>query len=217
MTKMYIDHTVVEKALEFLDAEFGWSPGEAPRIDALRAALHQQMEPVEPVAWLSALKDAFFEGFTSVATYNDTLLNSPEEAWEKYKPPRVAQPSNQCAETCVRAKLCATCAQALAVHAEPVSKMTTHRAIYFMERFKREEKLLGPNEQAALDFVISMLEKQAALDQQHPVVWGVDWGSGGDLPCVSIVKKQADGSVEIVAVRYGPADVASPQKIDDNS
>ena len=47
------------------------------------------------------------------------------------------------------------------VLAQPVSKMTTHRAIYFMERFKREEKLLGPNEQAALDFVISMLEKQA--------------------------------------------------------
>lgn len=28
-----------KQALEFLDAEFGWSPGEAPRIDALRAAL----------------------------------------------------------------------------------------------------------------------------------------------------------------------------------
>jgi hypothetical protein len=35
--------------------------------------------------------------------------------------------------------------------------MTAHRAMYFMERFKREEKLLGPNEQAAVDFVIAML------------------------------------------------------------
>lgn len=35
--------------------------------------------------------------------------------------------------------------------------MTAERAKYFMERFKHEEKLLGPNEQAALDFVISML------------------------------------------------------------
>jgi hypothetical protein len=34
-----------QQALEFLDAEFGWSPGEAPRIDALRAALAQQ-EPM---------------------------------------------------------------------------------------------------------------------------------------------------------------------------
>jgi hypothetical protein len=40
---------------------------------------------------------------------------------------------------------------------EPVAKMTAHRAMYFMERFKREEKLLGPNEQAAVDFVIAML------------------------------------------------------------
>jgi hypothetical protein len=52
----------------------------------------QQAEPVEPVACIDALKDAFFEGFTSVATYNDTLLNSPEEAWEKYKPPHTAPP-----------------------------------------------------------------------------------------------------------------------------
>ena len=42
----------------------------------------------EPVACIAALKDAFFEGFTSVATYNDTLLNSPEEAWGNYKPPQ---------------------------------------------------------------------------------------------------------------------------------
>lgn len=89
------------------------------RCAKVNAAPSQQ----EPVAWLSALKDAFFEGFTSVATYNDTLLNSPEEAWEKYKPPNIAQPSNQCAETCVRAKLCATCAQALAQQAEPVAWM----------------------------------------------------------------------------------------------
>ena len=30
-----------QQALEFLDETFGWSPGEAPRIDALRAALEQ--------------------------------------------------------------------------------------------------------------------------------------------------------------------------------
>lgn len=45
-------HEAAQQALEFLDAEFGWSPGEAPRIDALRAALAQQDEPVEPVAWM---------------------------------------------------------------------------------------------------------------------------------------------------------------------
>lgn len=39
----------------------------------------------------------------------------------------------------------------------PAQGMTAHRAIYFMERFKKEEKLLGPNEQAAVDFVLAML------------------------------------------------------------
>ena len=39
--------TAAQQALEFLDEEFGWSPGEAPRIDALRAALAQeQAEPI---------------------------------------------------------------------------------------------------------------------------------------------------------------------------
>lgn len=56
-------------------------------ITALRATLAQQ---TLPAAWSDSLKDAFFEGFTSVKTYNDTLLNSPEEAWENYKPLHIA-------------------------------------------------------------------------------------------------------------------------------
>lgn len=35
--------------------------------------------------------------------------------------------------------------------------MNADKAAYFMRRFKREEKLLGPNEQLAIDFVLSML------------------------------------------------------------
>lgn len=38
--------------------------------------------------------------------------------------------------------------------------MTAKSAAYFMERFKKEEKLRGPSEQAAIDFVLEMLEKQ---------------------------------------------------------
>ena len=56
---------------------------------------------------------------------------------------------------------------------EPVAKaMTAERALYFMERFKHEEKLLGPNEQAALDFVISMLEtppQRQPLTDEHAI------------------------------------------------
>lgn len=39
--------------------------------------------------------------------------------------------------------------------------MTAARAAFFMDRFRREEKLLGPNERAAVDFVIAMLENKA--------------------------------------------------------
>ena len=76
-----------DKAREIVDKRF-------------HAALAQQDEPVqEPVAWEDALKDAFFEGFASVATYNDTILNSPEEAWEKYKPPHVVERAHGIGET----------------------------------------------------------------------------------------------------------------------
>jgi hypothetical protein len=42
--------------------------------------------------------------------------------------------------------------------------MTPQRASYFMERFKREEKLLGPNERAAIDYVVAMLQSTAQPD-----------------------------------------------------
>ena len=47
----------------------------------------------------------------------------------------------------------------------PASGMTTERAAYFMRRFKHEEKLLGPNEQAAVDFVLDMLEPSPTAEQ----------------------------------------------------
>ena len=34
---------------------------------------------------MDLVKDAFFEGFVSVETYNDTRLNSVEDAWAEYK------------------------------------------------------------------------------------------------------------------------------------
>ena len=91
---------IVSKARRDLEAVGGFDnglvgvPASGVRllIERLEAAL---AEPQEPVAYIDALKDAFFEGFTSVATYNDTLLNSPEEAWRKYKPPRIAPPKHK--------------------------------------------------------------------------------------------------------------------------
>ncbi len=41
--------------------------------------------------------------------------------------------------------------------------MSPERAAYFMRRFKSEEKLLGPNEQAAVDYVLSLLAQHDCI------------------------------------------------------
>jgi hypothetical protein len=49
--------------------------------------------------------------------------------------------------------------------------MTAERAAYFLRRFKHDEKMLGPNEQAALDFAIAALATQR---QAEPVASAAD-------------------------------------------
>lgn len=52
---------------------------------------------------------------------------------------------------------------------EPGTPMDAHRAAYFMRRFLHEEKMLGPNEQAALHFTIDALEAmESAAQHQEP-------------------------------------------------
>ncbi|WP_206627415.1 hypothetical protein [Pseudomonas aeruginosa] len=42
-------------------------------------------------------------------------------------------------------------------------EMSSERAAYFMRRFKSEEKLLGPNEQAAVDYVLSLIAQHERI------------------------------------------------------
>jgi len=64
-----------------------------------------------------------------------------------------------------------------------------------------------PEPIAALRLAIEQAERQ------EPVAWGVDWGKAGDIPCVSIIKRLADGGMEVVAVEYAPyAYTAPPQR-----
>lgn len=53
---------------------------------------------------------------------------------------------------------------------EPGTPMDAHRAAYFMRRFLHDEKMLGPNEQAALQFTIAALEalESAVKHQEQP-------------------------------------------------
>ena len=63
--------------------------------------------------------------------------------------------------------------------------MTNERARYFMERFKNEEKLLGPHEQSAVDYVIAMLQQaqperaplsDAEIEQEFCNITGLETG-----------------------------------------
>lgn len=50
--------------------------------------------------------------------------------------------------------------------AQELGNMNHKRAAYFMRRFRSEEKLLGPNEQSAVDYVIALLEQSQAQQSQ---------------------------------------------------
>lgn len=91
---------------------------------------------------------------------------------------------------------CPKCArkqpQASAAQSAPVG-MTAERAAYFMRRFKHEEKLLGPNEQAAIDYVLAMLVAQSAPAGEREAfehLWATrnsgDDGVIGDRPLRSL-------------------------------
>ncbi len=57
-----------------------------------------------------------------------------------------------------------------------VGTMTPERATYFLERFKREEKWLGPHEQWALDYTIAALASptpdSSAVSGSADMPWG---------------------------------------------
>ena len=49
-----------------------------------------------------------------------------------------------------------------------------------------------------------------SVKQQEPVTWGVDWGKAGDIPCVSIIKRVPNGSIDVMAVEYAPYSYTTP-------
>ena len=57
-----------------------------------------------------------------------------------------------------------------------LQRMTESRAAFFMERFLREEKLLGPNERAAVQFALNMLEAQERMTALHKPAVDKAWG-----------------------------------------
>lgn len=65
----------------------------------------------------------------------------------------------KCVKDCPDCKAQPSQAQAEAERPE----MSPERAAYFMRRFKAEEKMLGPNEQAAVDYVLSLIAQHERI------------------------------------------------------
>lgn len=59
-------------------------------VDQLQVALSAQ-QATQSVAWAESIEAAFRCGFSSPATYNDTLLNTADEEWEKEKADLIPQ------------------------------------------------------------------------------------------------------------------------------
>jgi hypothetical protein len=92
--------------------------------------------------------------------------------------------------------------------------MTAERAAYFLRRFKHDEKMLGPNEQAALDFAIAVL---AAQRQAEPVAYQYQDREGKWRPFMDerhYENTVADGSWPIRALYAGPVPAAGDEVTD---
>ncbi|EZO10985.1 hypothetical protein AJ63_06223, partial [Pseudomonas aeruginosa 3576] len=101
--------------------------------------------------WLEQHMSHHFSPELDLAKYEDSgeyRYNPAADYWKAWQArAALAQPSPAQAE------------QAEAERPE----MSPERAAYFMRRFKSEEKLLGPNEQAAVDYVLSLLAQHESI------------------------------------------------------
>ncbi|HFH2578088.1 hypothetical protein [Pseudomonas aeruginosa] len=109
----------------------------ATRLRGIVEAL-DNIHDTSPHRWSTDLDDVHSSAESLLAMIKD---QAPTQAAQGLAGAALAQPSPAQAE------------QAEAERPE----MSPERAAYFMRRFKSEEKLLGPNEQAAVDYVLSLL------------------------------------------------------------
>ncbi|EPA6883475.1 hypothetical protein ACQ477_005406 [Pseudomonas aeruginosa] len=84
-------------------------------------------------------------------------------------------------------------------------EMSPERAAYFMRRFKSEEKLLGPNEQAAVDYVLSLLAQHdrivgelraKAVQLREALEWRAE-NQAGQRELLRSVKAERDAALAI--------------------
>lgn len=115
----------------------------ATRLRGIVEAL-DNIHDTSPHRWSTDLDDVHSSAESLLAMIKD---QAPTQAAQGLAGAALAQPSP---------------AQAEQAEAERPG-MSPERAAYFMRRFKSEEKLLGPNEQAAVDYVLSLLAQHESI------------------------------------------------------
>ncbi|HFJ0418540.1 TPA: hypothetical protein ACGS08_001080 [Pseudomonas aeruginosa] len=150
----------------------------ATRLRGIVEAL-DNIHDTSPHRWSTDLDDVHSSAESLLAMINDQASNQAD----------LAQPSPKCATCNDRGHVCLDweagaweecpdCAQAEAERPE----MSSERAAYFMRRFKSEEKLLGPNEQAAVDYVLSLIAQHERIvgdlqRQKHEADTALAWAT----------------------------------------
>lgn len=76
--------------------------------------------------------------------------------------------------------------------------MTKEEIIKALRDMARYPTVTLPRDTEALKTAADLL----AQPEQEPVEWGVDWGKDGNS--VSIIKRLADGNIEVLAWEYAP-------------
>jgi len=100
---------------------------------------------------------------------------------------------------------------------EPVAPVTWREHVEQRIRSWRQRTMNRSGDHLAIDDFMGESDIDDLVDfvcdewsGPHPepsaasVTWGIDWGTRGDRSCCSIVKKHADGTLEVVAVEYDP-------------
>jgi hypothetical protein len=130
-------------------------------LDAVtKPAPAQAQQPVnESRAWASSMAAAILADKSPGSEWHMTMMMAPHQLHA------VVGQDREHLLAFARDVWNAAKAKPEAQQAPELERMTAHRVARFLERFLREEKMLGPNEQAALWCVIAQLEAKPEAQQ----------------------------------------------------
>ena len=100
--------------------------------------------------------------------------------------------------------------EALKLALEALETLMIERGSIYDKAITAIKEALAQSEQETPKGWKSEIWKSVKQQEQESVTWGVDWGKAGDIPCVSIIKRVPNGSIEVMAVEYAPYSYTTP-------